>query len=70
MDYDPAIIAAYSGLCNEALRYQSKVAKGCPDPLYLPEPENRHERKALDLFTDEFRNATGKEVQILFQHRR
>jgi hypothetical protein len=28
MDYDPAIIAAYTELCNEALRHQSKVAKG------------------------------------------
>jgi hypothetical protein len=69
MDYDPAKITAYLNLCNEALREQSKAAKGWPNPLILPEPENKDERKALDLFTDELSNGTGLKVTVHFQHR-
>ena len=70
MDYDPAIISAYIDLCNEALREQSKAAKSWPNPLILPEPENRHERKAVDLFMDELNSATGAKVYVHFQRRR
>ena len=70
MDYDPAKITAYLNLCNKALRKQSKAAKGWPNPLILPEPENKDERKALDLFTDELSDGTGGvKVTVHFQHR-
>ena len=69
MDYDTDSIAAYIKLCNEALQAQSKAAKGWPDPLILPEPENRHERKALDLFLEELESMTGVKTQLQFQHR-
>jgi hypothetical protein len=69
-DYDPGIISAYIDLCNEALEGQSKAAKGWPNPLILPEPENRHERKAVDLFMDELNTATASKVIVRFQRRR
>ena len=69
MEYDPERIAAFTKLCTEALKAQSEAAKGWPDPLILPEPEDRHERKALDLFMDKLESATGLTVQLQFQHR-
>ena len=70
MNFDPDILEAYVDLCNQALQQQSKSAKGWPNPLILPEPENRHERKALDLFMDELSHATGAKVYVRFQPRR
>ena len=62
-------IAAYLELCHAALIAQTKAAHGWPNPLLLPEPENRHERKAVDLFTDELSALTRNEVPIQFRHR-
>lgn len=69
MEYDPERIAAFISLCNEALKTQSEAAKSWPNPLILPEPEDGHERKALDLFIDELESATGRKVELNLKHR-
>jgi len=59
MVYDQDIIAAYIELCHQALEEQEAATGQWPDPLYLPLPENRHERKALDMYIDLISNIIG-----------
>lgn len=65
----PDRIAAYITACSEALKTQSQAARGWPNPLVLPEPEDAEENEALGLFLAELRQATGAEVKFRFRNK-
>ena len=62
-------IAAYITACTEALETQSQAARGWPNPLVLPEPEDAEENEALGLFLAELRQATGAKIKFRFQNK-
>ena len=62
-------IAAYIAACSQALETQSQAARGWPNPLVLPEPEDAEENEALGLFLTELRQATGTEIKFRFRNK-